>query len=232
MRTLNVIVGKGNNNGMMYVAKQVGGDIYRIEGNALTRLLPPKIPDLSKYERVITYLYPAHIIGEKAQKQGKKWVVYDMELPPPRLFRGLKRIYYEFLWGRLLRSMLICDEIWTFKSHPPKNRLKKKPYCLFVGRSVEYKNVELLRHFCKLAGIQFVHAKNVSDAELFALYKGAAVYATASKWEGFDMPVMEAQALGVPVVCYAGIGNHDEYVKKGTLAKDDTEFIEALAKFA
>jgi alpha-1,3-rhamnosyl/mannosyltransferase len=40
----------------------------------------------------------------------------------------------------------------------------------------------------------------VSDAELLALYRGAAAYVDASLYEGFGYQVLEAMACGTPVV--------------------------------
>lgn len=41
----------------------------------------------------------------------------------------------------------------------------------------------------------------VADADVEALVQGAAVMAFPSLYEGFGLPVLDAQALGVPVVC-------------------------------
>ena len=43
--------------------------------------------------------------------------------------------------------------------------------------------------------------QNVSDDELGILYRKAAVFVYPSLYEGFGFPVLEAQSVGVPVLC-------------------------------
>jgi len=45
------------------------------------------------------------------------------------------------------------------------------------------------------------HVPYVTDADLRALYAGAALLAFPSRYEGFGMPLLEAMTLGVPVAC-------------------------------
>jgi glycosyltransferase involved in cell wall biosynthesis len=54
----------------------------------------------------------------------------------------------------------------------------------------------------------------VSSQDLATYYAACDVYVTASSWEGFDMPVAEAQASGKPVVAF-DIGAHREIVDDG-----------------
>lgn len=61
---------------------------------------------------------------------------------------------------------------------------------------------------------------SVPPEDLPALYSLCSVYATATHWEGYNLPLVEAQACGKPVVAY-NICSHPEVVKKGILVPEN-----------
>ena len=56
----------------------------------------------------------------------------------------------------------------------------------------------------------------VKDEEMPLFYSAANLYTTASLWEGFDMPIVEAAACGKSSIAF-DIGAHREVIKNGTL---------------
>ena len=64
---------------------------------------------------------------------------------------------------------------------------------------------------------------DVPEEEMGSLYAAADVYLTASRWEGFDLPLVEAAHQGVPAVALR-VGAHPEVVRDGEtgiLAEDE-----------
>jgi glycosyltransferase involved in cell wall biosynthesis len=71
---------------------------------------------------------------------------------------------------------------------------------------------------------------NVSFETLKLCFAASDIYCTCSKWEGFDLPLVAAQANGKPVIAY-NIGAHGEVVlneKTGFLVENTAEFIHHL----
>jgi glycosyltransferase involved in cell wall biosynthesis len=60
-------------------------------------------------------------------------------------------------------------------------------------------------------GIDVHFVSNASDRTIAMLLGGADVFVSASRWEGFGMPLVEAQASGLPAVAYA-LWSHPEVV--------------------
>ena len=74
-----------------------------------------------------------------------------------------------------------------------------------------------------------IFAGFVPDEELPYYYTDADLYTTATLWEGFDMPIVEAYYCGKPTVAF-DIGAHPEVMKKGKLVKvgDVKKFAETI----
>ncbi|MCL4418037.1 MAG: glycosyltransferase, partial [Actinobacteria bacterium] len=75
---------------------------------------------------------------------------------------------------------------------------------------------------------------NVSETEMPLIYSACDIYTTCSQWEGFDLPVGEAQYFGKPVICY-NIGAHPEIMENGRtgyIVTDRVEFEESVKKLS
>lgn len=83
---------------------------------------------------------------------------------------------------------------------------------------------EPLRARARSAGARIVFTDFVGDDRLPALYSGARCFVSASRYEGFGLPQLEALACGVPVACFEA-GSLPEVVGPGGLLDrtDDTE---------
>lgn len=121
------------------------------------------------------------------------------------------------------------------------------PIILFVGRLIYHKGVDLLIKAFKIVkqkipdskliivgspqakdylvelhkladSSSIIFAGFVPDDELPYYYAACDVYATCSLYEGFNLPIVEAQGYGKPVVAF-DIGPHKEVVKVGHLVE-------------
>lgn len=141
-----------------------------------------------------------------------------------------------------------------------KYSISDNPTILFIGRISPHKGVDLLiksfhillkrmpdakllivgkhtfgaysKRLKDIAGPSVIFTGFVSDNDLPEYYGACDAYATASLWEGFDMPLVEAQACGKPVVAF-DIGPHKELIDdRGILVppKDILQFSKALEK--
>lgn len=72
----------------------------------------------------------------------------------------------------------------------------------------------------EMANKNVIFRESVSDKELPNYYAACDLYVTASLWEGFNLPIAEAQACGKKAVAFS-IGSHPEVVKNGILVKKD-----------
>jgi 1,2-diacylglycerol 3-alpha-glucosyltransferase len=112
--------------------------------------------------------------------------------------------------------------------------LKENPNAklLIVGKQTFDDYTEELKRLArKINEKVIIFTDFISDKELPYYYATCNVYTTATLWEGYDLPVVEAQACGKPVVAF-DLCSHPEVVKNGILVKpkDIEEFAKAILK--
>jgi GT2 family glycosyltransferase/glycosyltransferase involved in cell wall biosynthesis len=81
-----------------------------------------------------------------------------------------------------------------------------------------------------LENMGILSIRNAPEELMSLIFKSCDIYATCSRWEGFDLPVAEAHSFRRPSICY-DIGAHPEISidgETGFIAKDKTEFEEKL----
>lgn len=135
--------------------------------------------------------------------------------------------------------------------------IKSEPVFLYIGRISPHKGIHLLIESFKIVQITYPDAKLliggkhtfpkyskklkalsnkniiftgfINDNELPQFYAACDIYTTASLWEGFDIPIVEAFHTGKPSVAF-DVGSHPEVLKKGILVKpkDTKAFADAI----
>jgi len=137
--------------------------------------------------------------------------------------------------------------------------LKNNKILLYVGRIAPHKGIHLLlesfnivknkipnakliivgkptfnnysKKLKKIANKDVIFTGFVPDEELPYYYAACDIYVTASQWEGFNIPIVEAQACGKKVIAF-DIGSHPEVVKNGVLVENNNikKFAEGVIK--
>ena len=103
-----------------------------------------------------------------------------------------------------------------------------KPYFLYVGDDIPRKNVAVIREAARVLGVELREARGqVPEAELPALYAGAAAVLYPSHYEGFGLPVLEAMQCGAAVITSRDAALR-ETAGDGAIAVDDGGWVEAM----
>ena len=83
----------------------------------------------------------------------------------------------------------------------PLPNVPKQGYLLFIGNSsVPYKRFEVAQEVARLTGLELKTATGVTPEQLNTLYNEALCLLYPSDYEGFGIPVLEAQKAGCPVI--------------------------------
>ncbi|MBU0580433.1 MAG: glycosyltransferase family 4 protein [Candidatus Margulisbacteria bacterium] len=153
-------------------------------------------------------------------------IVYD-KIDKKRFHKGIKGQKIKKKYG--LGKNPVCLYVGRISPHKGIHLLikafnlvlKKMPTAklLIVGKKTFDDYATELKKLAKKVNPQaIIFAEFVPDKDLPYYYAACDVYTTATLWEGFNMTVVEAQALGKPVVAF-NLCAHPEVVKKGKLVK-------------
>ena len=259
MKTLILTPNKNEMCGMYQLAKDLAKELNADIRTKEDKLLYEDLYD-KKYKEVITFLYPMHKHGRYLKKYfNLTWICYDQGIPP------VTKVYFSNFWRRQymkvfnklnIWSMKGADEYWDIKTTWQKPRWTKKhifqkglqhciyqniditkPYTIYLGRTTDYKNFRWLKNLMKDLNIPLLHPENVADEYIWQFLSHSKILITASLWEGYGRPVMEAEDSGIPAVSY-DVGTHKQNTKRGicvsldinNIQKSEEEFKKAIVK--
>ena len=101
--------------------------------------------------------------------------------------------------------------------------VQKKGYLLFIGNSqVAYKRFDVAQEVARLTGLELRTVSNVSREQLNRMYNEALCLLYPSEYEGFGIPVIEAQKAGCPVIAQNTSSIPEVIGAEGLLVAHDT----------
>ena len=105
----------------------------------------------------------------------------------------------------------------------PLPSVEKKGFLLFVGNSTAaYKRYDVAQQVAQRTGLELVTAANVTREELNTLYNEALCLLYPSDYEGFGLPVLEAQKAGCPVIAQNNSSIPEIIGAEGLIVQHDT----------
>lgn len=105
----------------------------------------------------------------------------------------------------------------------PIPSVEKKGYLLYIGNSqVAYKRFDVAQEVARLTGIELVTANKVSLEDLNKMYNEALCLLYPSDYEGFGLPILEAQKAGCPVIAQKASSVPEVLGNSGWMVNHDT----------
>ena len=105
----------------------------------------------------------------------------------------------------------------------PLPEVQKKGHLLFIGNStVAYKRFDVAQEVARLTRLPLMTVTNVTREELNTLYNEALCLLYPSDYEGFGLPVLEAQRAGCPVIAQDASSIPEVMGDGGWMVKHDT----------
>ena len=105
----------------------------------------------------------------------------------------------------------------------PLEKVEKQGYLLYVGNSTaDYKRYDVAQAVAELTGLKLVTAKGVTAEELNRMYNEALCLLYPSDYEGFGLPILEAQRAGCPVIAQRASSIPEVIGRNGLMVSHDT----------
>lgn len=105
----------------------------------------------------------------------------------------------------------------------PIPSVEKKGFLLYVGnQTVDYKRFDVAQAVARMTGLELVTASGVTREQLNTLYNEALCLLYPSDYEGFGIPVIEAQKAGCPVIAQNASSIPEVIGPDGLMVQHDT----------
>ena len=105
----------------------------------------------------------------------------------------------------------------------PIDTVTKKGYLLFIGNgAVDYKRLDVAQEVARLTGLELKTATHVTREQLNTMYNEALCLLYPSDYEGFGLPILEAQKAGCPVIAQKASSIPEVMGEGGWLVAHDT----------
>lgn len=105
----------------------------------------------------------------------------------------------------------------------PIPSVQKKGYLLYVGNTrVDYKRYDVAQRVAQLTELELVTAAGVTQEQLNTLYNEALCLLYPSDYEGFGIPIIEAQRAGCPVIAQQASSIPEVIGAEGLTVRHDT----------
>lgn len=184
-----------------------------------------------------------YLAEEYYKQNGRKGEVRYIEIDRERFNKNVKKGNIRKKYN-IPKNALVCLYVGRISPHKGIDLLihafnianmkldlsyyDKTSYLIIVGKKTfdgYYKKLE------SIPKQNVIFTGFVDDKDLPAYYAECDIYTTATLWEGFDLPIKEANACGKPAVAF-DIGPHKEILKQGQLVpeRDIQAFANAIIK--
>lgn len=105
----------------------------------------------------------------------------------------------------------------------PMKSVEKRGYLLFIGNSeVAYKRYDVAQEVSRLTGLELRTAAGVTREQLNTMYNEALCLLYPSDYEGFGLPILEAQKAGCPVIAQRMSSVPEVIGANGLMVEHDT----------